>query len=350
MNAPSSQRQFFSPVSFIRKLWHTHAPLTLLALVMTGLTLFFIAGIFLDSRIITGAPAWLKPTKFGISITIYVLTLTWLLSLIEAKRPRTQRLIAIIGWVVAGVFVVEMIAIVGQVIRGTTSHFNVATPLDAFLFSMMGTAIVILWLTNLLVAALLLRQKFENPAFAWALRLGLIIAIIGMGEGFLMTSPTAQQLAGWEAGGPVTVAGAHSVGVPDGGPGLPVVNWSTAGGDLRIGHFVGMHALQVLPFFAFFVTRRRRLSHSQQTSLVWTAASFYLGLTLLLTWQALRAQPIIAPDALTLGVFAGLVSAVAVTSTLILRLGSSQRMKAQTQHQRERVDHHRSEMIRDGSI
>ena len=87
-------------------------------------------------------------------------------------------------------------------------------------------------------------------AFGWALRLGLIIAMVGMGEGFLMTNPTAQQLAGWQAGEAVTIAGAHSVGVPDGGPGLPVVNWSTTGGDLRIGHFVGMHALQVLPFLA----------------------------------------------------------------------------------------------------
>ena len=317
MTTLTPQRQPASPVSFVSKLWRTHAPLTLLALVMAGLTLFFIAGIFLDSRTITGAPAWLKPTKFGISITIYVLTLTWMLGLIEVKRPRTKRLIAAIGWVVAGVFVLEIIPIVWQVIRGTTSHFNVAAPLDAFLFSMMGIAIVILWVMNLIVAVLLLHQKFENPAIAWSLRLGLIIALIGMGEGFLMTSPTAQQLAGWEAGGPVTVAGAHSVGVPDGGPGLPVVNWSTTGGDLRIGHFVGMHALQVLPFFGWFMTRRRRQSRSQQTALVWTAAGFYLGLTLLLTWQALRAQPITQPDGLTLAVFA-LLTAVSVGAAAVI--------------------------------
>ena len=307
-----------NPVSFIKRLWRTHAPLTLMSLLMVGFTLFFIVGVFADSRLITGAPAWLKPTKFGVSISIYSLTLVWLLGFIEAKRLRTKWLIAAIGWIVTTVFVIEMVGIVLQVIRGTTSHFNVATPFNAFLYSTMGVAIAVLWFTNLAVAVLLLRQRFEKPAFAWALRLGLIIAVVGMAEAFLMTNPTALQEAGWEAGGAVTIAGAHSVGVVDGGSGLPVVNWSTTGGDLRIGHFVGMHALQVLPFVGWFVTRRRRLSKKQQTGLVWTAGGFYLGITLLLTWQALRAQPLIAPDALTLSVLAAMTGAALLASLLIM--------------------------------
>ena len=75
-------------------------------------------------------------------------------------------------------------------------------------------------------------QPFENPAFAWSLRLGLALAIIGMGLGYLMTVPTAQQMAGWQAGGAVNIVGAHTVGLPDGGPGLPLTGWSTQGGDL----------------------------------------------------------------------------------------------------------------------
>ena len=319
-------RTHYSPVSFIRRMWRTHAPLTLMSLTMALLTVFFIIGIFADSTTIVGAPAWLKPAKFGISIVLYTLTITWLLSFVRAERSRTKRLVNAIGWITVGVFIVEMVPIVLQVLRGTTSHFNIATPLDAAMFSMMGIGVTVLWFTNFVLAVLLLRQRFDSPAFGWAIRLGLIIAMIGMAEGFLMTSPTAQQLAGWRAGAPVTIAGAHSVGVPDGGPGLPVVNWSTTGGDLRVGHFVGMHALQVLPFVGWFVTRRRRfaknrsakrLTGRQQTALVWTAGGFYLGLTLLLTWQALRAQPLIAPDALTLSVFA-VMSTVALLATLII--------------------------------
>lgn len=179
------------------KLWHTHAPLTLSALVTALVTLFFIVGIFADPRVITGAPAWLKPAKFGVSITLYSLTLVWILGFIRG-RPR---LVTILGWVVLSTFALEWFAILTQVVRGTTSHFNIASPFDAALWGVMAASIAVLWGANFVIAGLLLFQKFENPVFAWSLRLGLALTILGMGLGYLMTSPTAQQLAGWQAGG-----------------------------------------------------------------------------------------------------------------------------------------------------
>jgi hypothetical protein len=286
---------------------------------MAAFTLFFVVGVFADSRAITGQPAWLKPTKFGLSIIIYTLTILWLLGHIRSEKRWIGRAVNLIAWTILSVFVVEMAVIVLQVVRGTSSHFNVATPFDASLWAVMATAIVVLWLANFVLAAVLLFQRFENPAFAWSLRLGLVIAILGMGQGFLMTSPTAQQLAGWQAGEPITVIGAHSVGAPDGGAGLPVTGWRTDAGDLRVGHFVGIHALQVVLVIGWFVTRRRRLDARQQTALVWTAAASYLGFTALVTWQALRAQPLVRPDALTLGALAALVVATALAVVLITR-------------------------------
>ena len=310
-----------APTAFVRRLWHTHAPLTVSGFLTLGLLLFFVMGIFLDERVITGLPAWLKPTKFAISVSIYTFTLLWLLSFINIDKPWRKRLVSILGWTVALTFAAEWVGIVTQAARGTTSHFNIATSFDAALWALMAIAIMILWTANFIIAGLLLFQRFENPAFAWSLRLGLIITIIGMGLGYLMTSPTALQMAQWETGEPVTIVGAHSVGVPDGGEGLPFLNWSTRGGDLRIGHFVGMHALQVIPFLGWLVTRRRKWSRGQQTALVWTLSAGYLGITLLVTWQALRAQPIVQPDALTLGVFAAIVTLVILSAAGIIGLG-----------------------------
>lgn len=303
-----------------RRLWQTHAPLTFSALITALLTLFFIVGIFADPRLITGAPAWLKPAKFGVSITLYSLTLVWILGFVQGRR----RWVSVLGWVVAVTFALEWLAILTQVVRGTTSHFNVATPLDAALWGLMAVAIMVLWGANFAIAGLLLFQRFENPAFAWSLRLGLILTIIGMGLGYLMTSPTAQQLANWQAGAAITVVGAHTVGSPDGGTGLPVVGWSTQGGDLRIPHFVGMHALQVVPFLGWWASRRKPLTTRSQLALVVVLSGFYLGLMALLTLQALRAQPLLHPDTLTIALFAGLSAVSAVAAWLSVRLSHAQ--------------------------
>ena len=302
-----------------QKGWKVHAPLLVSSLVTLLLLFFFAAGIFLDERTITGAPAWLKPAKFAISISVYSLTMLWFLSFIDTSKRWRKRLVSVLGWTLAVTFAAEWFAIITQAFRGTTSHFNIATPFDTALWSIMAVAIFILWSANFVIVGLLMFQRFESPVLAWSLRLGLIITIVGMGLGYLMTMPTAQQLAGWEAGGRVTIAGAHSVGVEDGGAGLPVVGWSTEGGDLRIGHFVGMHALQVIPFIGFLIARRR-WSIKRKLRAVWTVALAYLGFVLLLTWQALRAQPITQPDALTVSVFVSIAVGAGLIVWVLARL------------------------------
>jgi hypothetical protein len=102
-----------------------------------------------------------------------------------------------------------------------------------------------------------------------ALRLGMSIAIIGAFSGALMTRPPPTQMAAARPGQPIPITGAHTVGAPDGGPGLPGTGWSTAHGDLRLPYFIGLHALQVLPLIAFAL-RRRRLSADARVRLTLT--------------------------------------------------------------------------------
>ena len=57
------------------RLWAGSPALTAAGLLMIGLLGVSVIGLLVDPRVITGAPAWLKPAKFAISTAIYMLTL-----------------------------------------------------------------------------------------------------------------------------------------------------------------------------------------------------------------------------------------------------------------------------------
>src|SRR5215469_14139668 len=140
----------------LKRLWKTDAPLTATGLMMLPVLAILAVGVIVDPRLITGAPAWLKPAKFALSIAVYVFTLAWIFTFIPGFK-KTRR---IVGWVTAIVMVLELSIISVQAWRGTTSHFNVSTTLNAVLFTVMGTAIVLQTVTSIAVAVALWRQEF----------------------------------------------------------------------------------------------------------------------------------------------------------------------------------------------
>jgi hypothetical protein len=283
----------------LRRLWAASAPLTATGLLMLVVLAGALAGLLLDPRTITGVPAWLKPAKFAVSIAIYTLTLAWIFTLLDEWR-RTRW---IVGVVTAVTLVLEIIIIVLQAWRGTTSHFNVGTPLDLALWATMGSAIVVQTLASVAVAFALWRRRFSDPALGWALRLGIVMTIVGASIGGLMTRPTSAQIEDARLTTRMAVAGAHTVGAPDGGPGLPGTGWSLEHGDVRVAHFVGLHALQVMPLI-FLGLSRSNLPGRARVRLIATAAASYSALFAILLWQALRGQALLQPDAVTLGVVA----------------------------------------------
>src|SRR5258708_27640336 len=210
---------------------------------------------------------------------------------------------------------------VGSSSRKHTSQFNVTTPLNTFLWLTMGAFIVVVWTMNLLLAILLLFERIPNRPFAWSLRLGLLVSLVGMGSGFLMARPTHEQLVTMAENHGPRIVGAHSVGVADGGPWLPVVGWSAAGGDLRVAHFLGIHAMQILPFVGWFVARRRnafaRFKEAHRLALISTLGFAYLALVLLLVWQALRGQSLIHPDVQTLAAAVALLALTGLSTWVI---------------------------------
>ena len=296
----------------LRRVWRSDRTLTASALLMLGAVAAFLIGLALDPRVITGAPAWLKPAKFAISTAIYMFTLAWVFTYLG----HWQRLRRRVGRATAAIFIAEVAIIALQAWRGTTSHFNVSTPLDATLFGIMGSAILVQTLLSVLVAVALWRQPFQDRALGWALRLGMAITIAGAFAGGLMTRPTAAQLAQVAVTHQMPIAGAHTVGAPDGGPGLPGVGWSVQHGDLRVPHFLGLHALQVLPILVWLLARRR-VDEARRARVALVTGGSYATLFLILVWQALRGQALIGPDALTVGAL--IVWAVATVVAAVWR-------------------------------
>ena len=274
----------------IARLWRGSAPLAGVGLAMLPLLAACLVGLWLDPRSIAGAPAWLKPAKFAASIAVYSLTLAWAFHHLPS-HPRVRRWV---GRVSAGVFVIEFAIIALQAWRGQLSHFNAGSLLDGALFSIMGASIVLQTVTSVAVAVALWRERFADRALGWSLRLGFCITILGASIGGLMTRPTAAQLEGMRTA-PPAVVGAHTVGAPDGGPGLPGTGWSREHGDLRVPHFFGLHAVQILPLLALGLRRSRR-PEPQRVRLVVSAGVSYAGLFAWLLWQALRGQPLVAAD------------------------------------------------------
>jgi len=136
---------------------------------------------------------------------------------------------------------------------------------------------------NILVAAYVALKFWKTEAkipapYLWGIRIGLTIFVLASLKGFAMVSHSA-----------------HSVGVPDGGPSLPLLNWSTKGGDLRVAHFFGMRALQVLPMAGYLLSTRRAESLTSNAAR-WAQAggAVYALLALLLFLWAMAGRPLVS--------------------------------------------------------
>lgn len=217
-----------------------------------------------DDTIVLGINAWIKPLKFFLSTVIFSWSMGWFM-----VHLTKQMAVLIFSWVVILVLSFELVVIVWQAANGRLSHFNISDPFYLLLFNLMGVAITILTLWTLYVGILFFRQKqFNVPMpYIWAIRIAILFFVFFAFEGGTM----AAQLR-------------HTVGAADGSDGLPLFNWSKLHGDLRIAHFAGMHALQIIPLFGWFVAKTK--SHVFIFSLV------YLLLVVFLLWQAVKGIPL----------------------------------------------------------
>ena len=206
-----------------------------------------------DTRVILGLNPWVKPIKFLTSVTIFLWTVAWFMP--ETQPNKVLR--NVVRWTIGPAMLVEITCIILQSARGVSSHFNNDSPFDAAIFSLMGLTIVLNTIAMVVFLAIVRRDAPPTRAgYIWGIRLGVAIFLLASLQGGLIVGNNA-----------------HTVGAADGGPGLPFVNWSTQAGDLRIAHFFGMHALQVLPLLGFLLDRAKAPARAVviAVSVLWVA-------------------------------------------------------------------------------
>ena len=240
--------------------------------VHVGLAALALGLLPLDHRLVTGALVWLKPLKFALSGLAFTWTLAWLLAALPAAAQRAVRRLS---RGVALSMVLEQLLIFAQAGRGVASHYNASSPLNGVLFGLMGVGVLVITLLTAWAVGLAWAYRPHGPAgYVWGLRLGLLVFLVGAVLGGFMLHN--QQ---------------HTVGAPDGGPGLPGLGWSTVAGDVRAAHFLGLHALQALPLLGWalsrWVPRRAAL-------LTGVGAALWAGAVAALLLGALAGRPVLA--------------------------------------------------------
>ncbi|MEV0645935.1 hypothetical protein AB0I28_11795 [Phytomonospora sp. NPDC050363] len=322
-SAPAGTR----PAGILRQAIGWHRPLMIMVVAMAGVTLVSFAGVLFDDRVQMGVSPWEKPMKFGIAFVAYGLTLAWMLSLPHKGKRFTWWLGTVLA--LCGVLDVGVVLIQGA--RGMFSHFNSSGDWGAELTQTIFSIFVpLLMLANLILAITLIVQRIGDKATALAIRLAAFSSVAGMGLGLLI-SFNPEPMGGVYTdgnGNAVELAISHNVGIRDDTAVMPFTGWSSTGGDLRIPHFVGMHGMQVLLLLGLLLSllaARVAWLRDERTrrSVVAVAGVGYAGLTALVTWQALRGQSLIHPDARTLATLGLIVVVVAAGMTAVHAVGKS---------------------------
>ena len=206
--------------------------------------------ILITEQKLLGVNAWIKPLKFALTGLTYLGTLAvFVRHLPDSLAPEKSKRYA---WWISLMILGETFFVALQSARGVTSHFNQTTAVDGIIYSVMGVMIII----NTVYFVLMMRpffsgaQKISTP-FVTGIRWATVLFLFGSLVGGIMSGLNR-----------------HTIGIGDGGPGLPLVNFSTIGGDLRIAHFVGIHTLQILPLTGWLVARSTMHDRTKQRIMI----------------------------------------------------------------------------------
>jgi hypothetical protein len=228
-----------------------------------------------DTVQVEGRFRLIKPLNFTASFATYLAVMVIFVDYLRVSEGWKK----FITWGISICIATAITCITVQAARGTTSHFNQDTPFDAAVSMLMDIADPVnsIFVFILLLFALQSKIDVSPPT-----RLGIVYGIIIF-------------LVGGVVGGLMVFKGQSGVGVAPGGPGLPVLNWSTIGGDLRVAHFLGVHAIQILPIAGWIIGSLDVFGRSMRAKrgLVVAVCAGYAFITAFVFMQALSGAPFV---------------------------------------------------------
>ncbi|MFN5295663.1 MAG: hypothetical protein ACK5BL_09045 [Flavobacteriales bacterium] len=250
-------------IEFLENLKTRNETLFYYGLVCLGFSILFLILTRITDTQVYGVNAWYKPFKFAFSTFLFAWSMAWYCYYLPDFNIR------IFNWSVIVLLGFEIFYIALQASRGQLSHYNTSTPLYSVLFSLMALAASAVTLYTAYVGLLFFKNDFPTLPnyYLWAIRLGIIIFVVFSFEGFAMGSRLS-----------------HSVGAMNDNSNWFILGWSKTVGDLRVSHFIGMHALQVLPLLSYYLLKNTKLT---------IGLSIMYGLLAVITLiQALQGKPL----------------------------------------------------------
>jgi hypothetical protein len=226
-----------------------------------------------DTVQVGGRYRLIKPLNFTMSMAMYLATVVILLDYLRASMWWKK----FIGWGVSICILTAITCITMQAARGTTSHFNNTTPFNSTVSLLMD---IVDPLNSVFVLVLLIFALQVKYDVSRSSQLGIAFGL-------------SLFLAGSVIGGVMVAQGQSVVGVAPGGPGLPLLNWSTTGGDFRIAHFLGIHALQILPIAGWLIDRLKGLPRRAKPTAVVAVSAGYALLMAFAFMQAMNGVPLV---------------------------------------------------------
>ncbi|WP_186417080.1 ABA4-like family protein [Bosea sp. CS1GBMeth4] len=253
--------------------------LTAAACAMAALAVPTALAWLIDVRQFHGVDTWIKPLKFEISVAVYLLTLAVVLPL-AGERFRASWAGRYIVWPVIVPIILEVLYIAWRASRLEASHYNRDDWLGIALYAVMGIGAVIFTVApGLLAYGLARRDAAPMPEIVrWSLVVGLALTcVFGLASGAILSSSPS----------------GHYVGaVPQAHPTIPFLGWSLTVGDLRVAHFLGLHALQIIPAVGLALRLATRRSRLGLLALA-TVSAAYAAVTATALVAALQGRPLL---------------------------------------------------------